>query len=297
MKRINWLPGMLILAAVAFLIPSCSKDDEGGSISETDIALAQDEAYVEALYDDVDNLALTEIQTLDENDYVTSGMKSTSVGACYTVTVNHPDSTTFPKEVIIDFGEGCSVMYNGDTITRSGQIIINISNRWYRQNAEQVMTFNNFYFNGAKVEGTRTMTNNGLNEQNRLQIAIHLEAGKVTFSEGAFMTRTASHVREWARKMNSFNDTIYVTGSANGVNVLGETYNREITEPLVWVHCAELQYRWSVAAGKMEITNSNRGNMTIEHTGNGCDGDVVVEKDGNQYNYQFRYRHGNKSGS
>ncbi len=155
------------------------------------------------------------------------------------------------------------------------------------------MTFNNFYFNGAKIEGTRTMTNNGLNEQNRLEIATHLENGKVTFGENAFMTRTASHVREWKRHQNPLNDTIFVTGSANGSNVLGETYNREITEPLVLVHCAGLQYRWAVASGKVSVTNSARGNMIIEHTGNECDGDVVIEKDGDQYKYQFRYRHNN----
>ena len=297
MKRRNGFLGLMLITAVVFFTPSCSKDDEG-SISETDIALAQDETYVDALFDEVDDMALTEIKTLDDNNYVASGFKSTSVAACYTVTVNHPDTVTFPKVVTIDFGEGCSVVFNGDTIIRSGQIIINISNRWFVENAEQVMTFNNFYFNGARVEGTRTMTNNGLNERNRLEIATKLENGKVTFAENTFMTRTASHIREWARHMNPLNDTIYITGSANGVNALGETYSRVITEPLVFVRCAELQYRWAVIAGKVDITNSTRGNMTVEHTGNGCNGDVVIEKDGNQYNYQFRYRNrNNKKGN
>ena len=58
------------------------------------------------------------------------------------------------------------------------------------------MTFHNFYFNGAKVEGTRTMTNNGLNEKNCLEVANYLENGKVTFGDNVFMTLTASHVRE-----------------------------------------------------------------------------------------------------
>ena len=293
MEKKNGLIGLLFVAAAAVIFSqSCSKDDNG-SISATDIALAKDDAYVEALFDELDDLAITELTSLDENDYQTTGLKSTSEGNCYTVTVNHPDTTTFPKEITIDFGNGCTLVFNGDSITRSGQINISISNRWSVQNAVQVMTFHNFYFNGAKIEGTRTMTNNGLNEQNRLEIATQLENGKVTFGENAFMTRTASHVREWKRYQNPLNDTIFVSGSANGSNVLGEAYNREITEPLVLVHCAELQYRWAVASGKVSVTNSSRGNMIIEHTGNECDGDVVIEKDGDQYKYQFRYRHNN----
>ena len=294
MKKKNGLIGLMFVAAAAVILTqSCSKDDTG-SITETDIALAKDDAYVEALFDELDDLAIAELTTLDDNDYQTAGLKSTSEGNCYTVIVNHPDNTTFPKEITIDFGNGCTVVFNGDSITRSGQININISNRWSVQNAVQVMTFHNFYFNGAKVEGTRTMTNNGLNEQNRLEIATHLENGKVTFGENSFMTRTASHVREWKRNQNPMNDTIFVSGSANGANVLGETYNREITEPLVLVHCAALQYRWAVASGKVSVTNSGRGNMIIEHTGSGCDSDVVIEKEGDQYKYQFRYRYNNK---
>ncbi len=296
MKMKNRLLGvMLFTTAAVFITQSCSKDEDG-SVSGADIALAQDEAYVEALYDEVDNMVFNEVKTLDDDDYVVAGLKSTFEDVCYTVTVNHPDTTTFPKEVIIDFGEGCTVVFNGDTITRSGQIVVTVTNRWFMPDAQHIMTFNNFYFNGARVEGTRTMTNNGLNERNRLEIGIELENGKVTFGD-AYMTRTASHVREWARHINPLNDTIFVTGSANGINVLGETYSRVITEPLVLVRCAEFQYRWAVSAGKVDITNSARGNMTIEHSGNGCSGDVIVEIDGNQYEYQFRYkyRNGNES--
>ncbi len=179
MEKKNGLIGLLFVAAAAVIFSqSCSKDDNG-SISATDIALAKDDAYVEALFDELDDLAITELTSLDENDYQTTGLKSTSEGNCYTVTVNHPDTTTFPKEITIDFGNVCALVFNGDSITRSGQINMSISNRWSVQNAVQVMTFHNFYFNGAKIEGTRTMTNNGLNEQNRLEIPLSWKTGRL----------------------------------------------------------------------------------------------------------------------
>lgn len=289
MKSKNVFIGLILVAAIGFFAQSCSKDEEG-TIPETDIVLAQDEAYVEAIFDEVDNLALAETKTLDDNDYVNPGLKSTFTDICYTVTVDHPDSTTFPKVVTIDFGDGCSIVFNGDTITRSGQIIITLTNRWFIPGAQHIMTFNNFYFNGAKVEGTRTVTYTGLNQRNRFEVDVELEYGKVSFGD-AFVTRTASHVREWAWHLNPLIDTVYVTGNASGVNTLGENYSRDIVEPLVYVRCSNLNYHWGLAGGKVEITNSTRGNMTIEHSGNGCSGEVIVEKDGNQYNYQFRYRY------
>jgi hypothetical protein len=289
MKKKNGLYAIMIIAATAFLSPSCSKDDNG-SIPEDDIALAQDEAYVDALFDELDNFALSEIKILDDSDYDIPTTKSTLVDKCYMVSVDHFDTTTFPKEITIDFGEGCSIAFNGDTITRSGQVIITITNRWYLENAQHIMTFNNFYFNGARIEGTRTITNEGLNEKLHLMISVTLQNGKVTFNENSFVTRTASHMNEYAFHLNPLNDTIWVTGTANGTNILGENYNRTILEPLVFVRCPDYQYRWTATEGKIEIINSVRGNMTIEHAGNGCDGDVIIEKDGNRVVYQFRYR-------
>jgi hypothetical protein len=290
--------GLIAVAGltVVFFTQSCSKDDKG-SVSETDIALARDDAYADALYDEVDNLVVAEMATLDNNDYATDALKSTSESVCYTVTVDHHDTTTYPKVVTIDFGAGCSVVFNGDTITRSGQVIITLTNRWFVQDAQQVMTFNNFYLNNTKIEGIRTITNLGVNNQNRPEIGVELENGKITFADNTYLTRTASHVRAWARQPNPLNDTVFITGTANGINTMGEDYNREITEPLVLVRCSAYQYRWVVAGGKVEITNSVHGIITIDYTGSGCTGNVVVNKNGNQYNYTFRYRYRNHNGS
>jgi len=295
MKTKKGLLGLMLVASAAvFFTQSCSKDD-GGSISDIDLALAQDEAYVDALYEEIDNMVVSEIATLDDNDYSNTALKSTAEDICYTITVDHPDSTSFPKEVTIDFGDGCSIVFNGDTITRSGQVIVTITNRWFMPEAQHIITFNNFYFNGVKIEGTRTITNLGLNERNHLELGIVLQDGKATYGE-VWMTREANHVREWARHRNPLNDTIFITGSANGINVMGETYSREITEQLVLVRCEQYQYRWVIAGGKVEITNSARGNTTIDYTGSGCSGNVVVNKDGNQYSYRFKYHNRNNRG-
>lgn len=276
-----------MIAAVLVFFPSCSKDDSD-EIPKEDLAIAQDEAYVDAVFDAMDNMALEEVVELDDEDY---GFTETSSNVmCYSVTVNSNDTTTFPKTVTIDFGDGCTLTYNGDTITRSGQIIVTLTNRWFVLGAQHIITFNNFYFNGAKIEGTRTITNNGINDLNRYESSVALENGKITFDEDTYITRSSNHVREWAWHLNPLNDTIYVSGSASSTNILGENYQRHIVEPLEYVRCPG-SFAWGLAGGKLEIINETRGNMTIEHTGDACSGEVIVEKDGTSYKYNFKYRY------
>jgi len=291
MKTRKVLPGLLFAGAFAFMLTlSCSKDD-GGRMSDDDLALAQDEAYADALYEEVDNMVISEITSLDDNQYVDDGTKSSSGGVCRTITVDHPDTTWFPKVITINYGEGCTVVFNDDTRTRKGQIIITITDRWYKPGAQHIVTFQDFYINDIKIEGTRTITNMGLNDKMHLELGIKLEQGKVIFSDTAWMTREAEHVREWIYHLYSPNDTVMVTGTASGINVKGETYERLITEPLVIVHCPDYHWRWVIVDGTIQIMNSVRGTSTIEYSGSGCEGTIVVSKDGDHHNYQFQFSH------
>ncbi len=291
MKSKYGISVLLLVALALIFVSSCSKDN-AGDIPKEDLALAQDEAYVDAIFDEVDNMALDKVVELDNEDYGFSTYQA-NINVCYTVSVNTHDTTTFPKTVTIDFGDGCTTIFNGDTITRSGQIIITITNRWFVIGAQHMITFNNFYFNGAKIEGTRTVTNNGISDNNRFQSTVTLENGRITFVDDTYITRSSNHMREWAWHLNPLQDTVFVTGSANGINILGEAYQREIIEPLEYVICPNT-YRWGLAGGKVEITNEVRGSATIEHTGESCSGDVIIEKDGNRYTYNFQYRYKRK---
>jgi hypothetical protein len=291
MKTKKGLLGLMMVTLVAmFFTQSCSRD-EAGDISGTDITLAQDDAFADALFDDVDNFVAFELVALDDNGYSTSQLKSTGEEICYTVTVDHPDLTTFPKVITIDFGAGCSIVFNGDTITREGQIIITITNRWFITGAEHSITFNNFFINGVKIEGTRTVTNLGLNIKNHLEQSVVLEAGKVIFNDTAWVAREAEHIREWSRQLNPLHDTLWISGNASGVNILGEEYSRIIVEPLMLLRCLESQYRWVIADGIVEIYNSVRGNCTIDYSDSGCSGEVTIHKNGNEFHYRFRYRY------
>jgi hypothetical protein len=291
MKARKSLPFIVTATAVAmFFTYSCSKDS--GSLSDTDLANAQDDAYAEALYDQVDNSVSTNLTNLDASNYSPLSMKSTNDDgeACAVITVDHPDSTHFPKVITIDYGEGCTMVYKDDTITRKGKIIVTMTGRWWNEGSQHIVTFSDFYINDVKIEGTRTITNLGLNDKNHPELGIVLENGKITFNDTAWMTREANHVKEWIRSYNPMNDTILITGTASGVNVLGQSYERLITEPLVMVHCADYHWRWVIVGGTIQITNSETGVTTIDYSSSGCDGTLVVSKNGYHHNYGFFYK-------
>ncbi len=297
MKLNRSILGMMLVTLPALLfVYSCTKEDKG-NLAGTDLSLAEDEAYADAVYNEVDNMVVSEVTSLDGSAYMSSMLKSTTdEEPCLKVTVDHPDSTHFPKVITLDYGEGCTRVFHDDTLTRKGQIIITITDRWFMTGAKNIVTFNNFYINDVKIEGTRTITNLGMNAKNHLELSIELTGGKITFADTAFMTRESSHVREWIRHFNPQNDTMLITGSAHGINVLGQEYNRVITDPLVLVHCQEFSWRWVIVAGTVEITNSVTGTSTIDYTADNCYGTVIVNKNGYHHNYVFRFNHRHHGG-
>ena len=279
---------LMITIVSIFIAQSCTKEDEEG-LSSKDVSLAQDEAFTDALFEEVDNMVSDELFLLDASGYTTDSKKSLTDEVCYTVTVDHPDSTFFPKVITLDYGDGCQVVFNGDTIVRKGQINIEVTGRWFVKGSQHIISFNNFYLNGVKIEGTKTRTNLGYNAKRNQELETKLTNGRIIFNDSLIITREASHVREMIRSLNSLNDTIKVTGTASGINVLGQAYTREIIEPLVMVHCAQYRWRWIIADGKVELTNSETGNLTIDYSGSGCDGEVTISKEGESKNYSFKY--------
>jgi hypothetical protein len=294
MKIRKSILGLMVAAAAILLIHSCSKDNSSVSLSSKDVASMQDEVYADALYQEVDNSVISNTTAMDMVGFSSTAVKSTATdGDCVNITVDHPDSVTFPKVITLDYGTGCTRGFKDDTISLKGKIIVTITDRWFVTGSKHIVTFDNFYINNVKIEGTRTITNNGLNAKNHLELGVVLQNGKITFNDTAFMTRDENHVREWIRKNDPMNDTMLITGTANGINVQGETYQRLITSPLVLVHCQNFPWRWAIVGGTVQITNSVTGVTTVDYSSSGCSGAVVFIKNGVHLNFPFRYKHHN----
>jgi hypothetical protein len=290
MKKNRFFYGLLFpLSFGILLFASCERDKD--RLSDEVITLAETEAINNAIFEEIDGSVESIMATLDLNEYSASSVKSTYADACPVVTVDHPDTTYFPKIVAIDYGDGCSMVFNNDTITRKGKIIISVTNRYFVNGAKRVITFEDFYINDVKVEGTRTITNLGLNENGHFTFGIKLENGKITFNDGKFVTCQSERVREWARLSDWSKDTLYITGWVNGTNINGDNYTCEIDEPLVLIHCLVFNRRWTIVDGSLVITIGNESPIVIDYGDGTCDRTMEISKDRKSRSVEFHYRH------
>ena len=136
--------------------------------------------------------------------------------SCPTITVTHPEAGIWPKIVTVDYGTGCSGFYDN---TSSGKIIIEISGPRLETGTKRTVTFDDYYFNGIKVEGTKVIENTGYNENENLVCSVTLTGGKLTLPDGKTIERSFEHQREWIAGFltkNIWDDECLITGTATG---------------------------------------------------------------------------------
>jgi len=228
-----------------FAVTSCEKSDNNSLESTT----AEDDAYTSLIFDDI--YAEVEDAMAYMEDEIYGGMKkSAEVVTCKTITVEQPnDSTFWPRTVTVDFGEGCTGL-NG--VVRSGKIITVVNGRYPQEGYTRTTTLDDFYVNGFKVEGVKTVVNEGANENENIFFTVSLSGGKITSPEGVERTKQYERVREWVAGSETprvrIDDEYLITGSASGQNRKGEAYSNTIIEPLQ----AALSCRW-IKSGTVQI--------------------------------------------
>jgi hypothetical protein len=217
---------ILFVALTGLIMTSCGKSDP---IDTKATDAADDVALSEALYDDA--FASLEISTV----FAEVGKKSASIlDSCPVITFNSPGEEFFPINIVIDYGIGCTGLFD---VERSGKILITLSGPRGTAGSERVLTFDNYVVNGAKVEGTFTVENLGMNNNQNAHFAVSLEGGKITFPDSKVITREFSREREYVAGYGTWSpwdDECLITGTSSGTNLNGKTYSLTITNPLEW---------------------------------------------------------------
>ena len=276
------MKSILMLAAIVLFAYSCNKN-ENTSITNDDISQMQKDNYEEAVVDEFDQSTDDITYQLDAAGYNTSGLKTAT---CYTITIDAPDSNRFPKTISIDYGTGCTSVVDGDTITRKGSLTMVVTGRYTQEGAIRSISFNNFYINDVKFEGTRIVTTIGLDSQFNFSWTYELKNGKITFPDGTYATRESSMTRTRVSNgtLNRLDDYLNITGSVQGINTRGEAYFREIVLPLR----RNLGCRFFVSGA---IENTRNDNVFTIDYGNGtCDRMATLTKNGETTEIRLRWR-------
>ncbi len=223
---------LMMIAVTGMIITGCSKDDAvpGTANDNSNLRYVYDNTIAEASFDDAENVA-------DEG--VTGSLSSFKLGtddqvmtSCATITLQ---LNAEPHSATIDFGTTDCLGKDGNY--RRGKIIVTWSGNYFAAGSSHTISFENYYLNFNKIEGTKTVVNKGRNAEGHLTWDVTVN-GKVTvdaqysqLGTSGTMTFTANKSREWiegeATIFNRKDDVYLIRGTASGTTTDQVTYTAE----------------------------------------------------------------------
>jgi hypothetical protein len=257
---------LMIAVAISLLLTSCEKSK--GDLNSEDFNLADDDAVAEAMFDDIFSSADNATQLLDNMekslDVTKGGIVFLVSDSCPSVSVEPVDETV--RIITIDYGEGCTGFYGQ---TRSGRIVITVDGRRRVTGSSRTIEFDNYFFNGIKVEGTDIITNEGENDNGNVVFSHTLEGGRLIFPDEVVTGRSFYREREWIAGFDTFNpwdDESLITGTATGTNYRGVSYQNEIISSLHWKRICPF-----FVSGTIRITRDGAEPFELDYGDGECD--------------------------
>lgn len=251
----------LILLCAAFftmLIWSCNKE---ASLDPQDVS--EEMTVMEDFENEMDALADAEAFNFTEEVPVETR------NDCAVVTTTKPRGE-FPNTITIDFGDGCEGDYGR---VRKGKIIINISDNMKNTGAVRTITFEDFFIDDVAITGSRTLTNTGLNNENKPTYSLVISEFTLTFPNGDQAVKNVNRIHTFVQGYltpNRLDDVWAITGTANGVTRDGKTFTVNITSPLI----KKGSCRW-IVDGVIEITTET-ATISLDFGDGACNGVAVI---------------------
>lgn len=266
---------LMMIAALAVLsFTSCKKDTTSGTIDKASVNLADDDAVTDVVFEDVFNTTDNATIILDQmGKSIDAKSETVMTDSCPTITIVHPTSAPWPKIVTVDFGTSCAGLYDN---VRSGKIIIEVTGPRLETGSKRTITFDNYYFNGIKVEGTKVLENMGYNSNQNLVISVKLTDGKLTLPDGTTIERSADHQRKWTAGLltkNIWDDECLIMGTATGKNINGVVYTNTIMTALHWTRACRF-----IVSGVVNIEREGALPVQLDYGNGDCDAKAVVTK-------------------
>ncbi|MFC2114840.1 hypothetical protein ACFLTU_00080 [Bacteroidota bacterium] len=251
-----------LFSVIVFAFPACTIEKSSPPADNLDLAI--EEVFVADLMEDVMEEAYNVI--FDESEYgILKSEEEEDAPDCKIKTVERPDAEVWTRIVTIDFGDGCEDK-NGNI--RKGKIIIVKVLKFKEEGSTRTVTFEDYYVNDNKIEGTKVITNTG-RVDGFLVFSVELDHTKITTQEGVVITRNASKTRTWIEGEDTpigIDNVFLISGIVNKVNRDGVQITKTITDVVRARDC-----RWPLS-GIVEITTDNEWPDAVLDYGDGeCD--------------------------
>ncbi|WP_026730594.1 hypothetical protein [Flavobacterium denitrificans] len=268
------------LAALSFFA-SCNSDEKtnDGSSSAT---ITKDEiiknSKIDASIDDVTNIAEDQFSAQQNVTSKPSGPVKNFLPSCATITTVLTNNTWTRT---VDFGvEGCT-LENGNTV--KGKMVISFSNDFASSTQTISYTFDGFYHNGKKLQGSKSIVRT-VKTTDLLATAHPVFTAAIdmtiTFDDGGVYTRKGTLVKEQVEGFDTWfnwDDNAYlVTGSSTTTFPNGDTFSAEITTPLQF----KASCKRSVAVKGVLSVTKNGATAVVDYGDGTCDTLATITKDG-----------------
>jgi hypothetical protein len=302
MKLSFTLPQLFATAFIFSLltIGSCSKEKSSGSDQEQeDVSFtsiesdSQGEMAFNEVFDDAmgvnNDVGMAGTGVFGRGESTDGYNRLDSLPSCATVTIVHlSTSTFFPVRITIDFGiTGCIKPSDGHV--RKGKIIIDYGNRLTVAGAVATTTFDNFYIDDTKIEGTVTITNTSTpnNTPPSRQFTIDVTNGRLSTPDGNYVEwnshKTITQTQGLSTPLYPRDDVFKIEGSANGRAQKGSllvAWQSTITNPLV----KSFECRWIVQGTVKVVRASSNVNTSwtgyLDYGNGNCDNEATATING-----------------
>ncbi len=278
------------MIAFVLILASCSKTSDS-VLSSTDNQNVNSESASDSYSDeatDVSNIAIGGVTDLQyagartEGDSVTRLKNIDDRLKCATVTITRTPNSTKDNPVgsiVIDFGTGCTDSRN---VTRKGKIIISYIGRRFYPGSKVTTTFDGYFRNDVKVEGTHTLTNVTASLTSNVKFTAVIVGGKITFGDGKTITREQTFTREWQRGANPLLDKwLILSGStASGTNKNGKSYTMTVTADLVYSRACAISNKVFMPVSGTKVFVVDGKSYSVDFGKGDCDNDVTVTVNG-----------------
>ncbi|MGB4844368.1 MAG: hypothetical protein WBP16_07875 [Ferruginibacter sp.] len=265
-------PLLLAFTMVSLVVGfnACKKTAEAQEEIETTFELSGDQAIADNLAEDANDLFMqVAVENNVAGNFAPGTVTTNNFIPCANVTIT--PATGFPKTIVIDFGTACT--YNG--VTRSGKINIVLTDSVRRNGSMAIMTFDNYFVNLFKVEGTYTWTNTstpGTRSWSR-----KTEAGKITAPTGRYWTHSGMRYITQTAGVGTYtiiDDIFSITGDHTVTNAANVSRTITVLEALQKKNaCANID------KGKLKVQGPNH--FAVIDFGNGtCDNLATISIDG-----------------
>lgn len=269
---------ILVMTLAVLALISCQKSDP---LEASSLEAADDATLSEALFDDA-FMSLEIASGLAE-----AGLKSASVSdTCPLITITSGGESFWPRNIVIDYGTGCEGLFD---VVRSGKILITLSGPRRDVGSVRTLTFQDYYVNGAKIEGTKTVTNLGPNNNQNVVFSVTLTGGKITFPDEKTITHEFDRQREYIAGYNTWNpwdDRCLITGVAAGTTLDGLSYTHTIINPLEWQAACRF-----LVQGTIGFDIEGIEPFELDYGNGECDADATLSRGDETKAITLRFRH------